>query len=132
MRTPSTEVEKRILATEGDFSVRSMLKDLLDAGCQVSWSRVAEAIDRLCLAGEITRFPTAVNGRPYRVQPSVPHTPCSVVWFDGHPFVLDGEPGMPTPRRWVGIGRDGQPKIIDHDTMTQYGPAVIYRDRFDA
>jgi hypothetical protein len=57
-----------------------------------------------------------------------PTTPCSVVWYDGHPWVLDGEPGIATPRRWVGMRRNGQVGWMGQKAMEQYRPAVIYRD----
>lgn len=131
MRTPSTEVDRRILTAKGNFSVRSMHRDLLESGCQVSWSRVADAIDRLRVSGRIQRFLGPDNGPSYRVVEDVPYTVGSVVWYDGHPFVLDGEPGIPGERRWVGIGREGLPITVTHEAMCQYGPAVIYRDAGD-
>jgi hypothetical protein len=57
-----------------------------------------------------------------------PTTPCSVVWYDGHPWVLDGEPGIPTPRRWVGVNRLGAVASMSQEAMARYKPAVIYRD----
>lgn len=73
------------------------------------------------------------------VKDKTPTSPCSVVWYDGHPFVLDGEPGISrhlAPRRWVGMlnvkGEDGVlryvPGSLSEAEMSEYGPAVIYID----
>lgn len=56
----------------------------------------------------------------------LPTTPGSVVWYDGHPWVLDGEHGVPTERRWVGIRRDGTPGTLSRQEMLAYGPAVVH------
>ena len=70
-----------------------------------------------------------------------PTSPCSVVWYDGHPWVLDGEPGISrheAPRRWVGMlnvkDADGTvryvPGSLSEAEMSEYGPAIIYVDTY--
>ena len=129
MKPSSKVIEKHVLSFDRPFSVRSVVTDMVGHGHHVGFYRVAEIIDRLCLSGEVTRFDGPSNGPRYRVNHDVPRTPCSVVWYDGHPFVLDGEPGIPTERRWVGIGRSGLPITVSHEEMCKYRPAVIYTDR---
>lgn len=61
----------------------------------------------------------------------LPTTPCSVIWSDGHPFVLDGEPGISpiiAPRRWVGLSVVDQPLVLTADEMRDYGFSVVYVD----
>jgi hypothetical protein len=62
---------------------------------------------------------------------ATPTTPCSVVWYDGHPWVLDGEPGVPTERSWVGVRRDGSVGTMSMAEMSAHFPAVIYNDPGD-
>lgn len=132
MKVTDAEVRERLLKLPDAFTVRSAQRDLLAQGCRVSWHKVAEAVDLLVLWDQLQRLPGEKwptyqsTGRPKAE--STPTTPCSVVWFDGHPWVLDGEPGVPTPRLWVGMRRDGTLGVITQDRMAEYRPAVIYRD----
>lgn len=59
---------------------------------------------------------------------TLPVTPCSVVWSGGHPWVLDGEPGIPSPRRWVGLDDAGTPQVRTAAAMRAHGFSVIYVD----
>lgn len=65
----------------------------------------------------------------------LPTTPCSVVWHDGHPWVLDGEPGVghPEKRWWVGRRHaSGEPVAMTRSEMIDRGFAVVYVDPGDA
>jgi hypothetical protein len=59
---------------------------------------------------------------------TLPVTPCSVVWSDGHPWVLDGEAGIPGPRLWVSLGHDGGPLVRNSHAMAQAGFSIVYVD----
>lgn len=132
MKFTDAEVRDRLLKLEGAFTVRSAHRELVAQGCRVSWHKVAQAVDLLVLWDQLQRVPGeawttyVVTGRPKAE--ALPTTPCSVVWYDGHPWVLDGEPGVPSTRLWVGMRRDGTLGVITQDRMADYRPAVIYRD----
>ena len=132
MKVTDAEVRERLLKLPGAFTVRSAQRDLLAQGCRVSWHKVAEAVDRLVLWDQLSRLPGEqwptyhATGRPKAE--STPTTPGSVVWRQGHPFVLDGEPGIPTPRFWVGVDDTLGLVRISEAEMAAYRPAVIYRD----
>ena len=66
--------------------------------------------------------------------------PCSVVWHDGHPWVLDGEPGVSrlvSPRYWIGVTRAGDygnvkvPGAVSwmsEEDMAKIKPAICHDD----
>mgnify|MGYP000844021645 CR=1 FL=1 len=132
MKFTDAEVRERLLKLEGAFTVRSAHRELVAQGCRVSWHKVAQAVDLLVLWDQLQRVPGeawttyVVTGRPKAE--ALPTTPCSVVWRQGHPFVLDGEPGIPTPRFWVGVDDTLGLVRISEAEMAAYRPAVIYRD----
>ncbi|WP_020673609.1 hypothetical protein [Amycolatopsis nigrescens] len=47
-----------------------------------------------------------------------PTTPCTVVWCQGHPFVLESGPGK---SRWVGIGPHGKPQALTGADLQRRG-----------
>lgn len=132
MKTPESEVRERLLRLSGPFTIRSAHRALLAQGCTVSWSRVADIISLLVRWDQLQRLPGdqypsyEATGRPRKE--ALPTTPCSVVWFDGHPWVLDGEPGVAGKRHWVGVKRDGSLGWMTGTEMAAHHPAVIYRD----
>lgn len=61
----------------------------------------------------------------------LPTMPCSVVWSDGHPWVLDGEPGIGVPesRVWVGtVQLNGRlyARRVTRATMLHKGFSVVH------
>jgi hypothetical protein len=73
-------------------------------------------------------------GEPERtaVGEDTPTTVCSVVWYEGSPWVLHGEPGIPRSqvmRFWVGYRlSSGRVSYMTEKEMAKARPAVIYRD----
>jgi hypothetical protein len=57
----------------------------------------------------------------------VPTTACSVVWYQGHPWVLDG--GTQRTRyvkRWVGVRKDGTIGSMSQRQMNALLPGTVY------
>lgn len=65
-----------------------------------------------------------IAARMKQTDEHLPKRPCAVVWCDGHPWVLDGEPGIPSERHWVGIRTaNGLVGRMSRADMLLYGPA---------
>jgi hypothetical protein len=47
-----------------------------------------------------------------------PTTPCTVVWSQGHPFVLDPAPGR---LRWIGFDDRGRPVALTRADLQRRG-----------
>lgn len=59
----------------------------------------------------------------------LPTRPGAVIWFDGHPYVLDGEPGTYRQRRWVGLNDAGEPVVLTAEDIAASrnpDPAVLF------
>ncbi|MCR3732842.1 hypothetical protein LY40_000503 [Prauserella salsuginis] len=47
-----------------------------------------------------------------------PTTPCTVVWSQGRPYVLENPTGRP---RWMGMDRHGRPQALTGDELRRRG-----------
>ncbi|KMS89634.1 hypothetical protein [Prauserella rugosa] len=47
-----------------------------------------------------------------------PTTPCTVVWSQGRPYVLENGAGRP---RWMGMDRHGRPQALTRDELCRRG-----------
>ncbi|PWV73838.1 hypothetical protein SAMN05421630_11011 [Prauserella marina] len=47
-----------------------------------------------------------------------PTTPCTVVWSQGRPFVLESGPGRP---RWMGTDNHGRPRALTREDLRRRG-----------
>ncbi|GAA1193727.1 hypothetical protein [Prauserella alba] len=47
-----------------------------------------------------------------------PTTPCTVVWSQGRPYVLENPTGRP---RWMGMDRHGRPQALTGDELCRRG-----------
>ncbi|OLT43235.1 hypothetical protein BJF85_03435 [Saccharomonospora sp. CUA-673] len=52
------------------------------------------------------------------ISPAPPTTPCTVVWSQGRPFVLESGAGRP---RWMGMDRHGRPQALTGDELCRRG-----------
>ena len=56
---------------------------------------------------------------PPSATPATPPTvPCSVVWCEGRPYVLEGRPGR---ARWVGTDYRGRPEALSSAEVQRRG-----------
>lgn len=47
-----------------------------------------------------------------------PTTPCTVVWSQGRPYVLENRTGRP---RWMGMDRHGRPQALTGEQLRRRG-----------
>ena len=138
MKVTDAQLREEIIKLEGPFTVRGAHRALLDGGLQISWCRVSETVTRLMHWGQLEKisgekWPTYMPTGRERYE--IPTTPCSVVWFDGHPWVLDGEPGISrrqSPRYWIGSKRNTTHGLYELGWMTEEEmamprPAIVYQ-----
>lgn len=135
--SPEADVREAILKHgRNPFTARGMWREINAHGVAIGYDRAVELIALMVKEDLLERIPSTYH-RTYKVtgrarREPLPTTPGSVVWYDGHPWVLDGEPGVPGPRWWVGVRahKDGYPMMsyLSPGEMAAYGPAVIYRD----
>jgi len=92
-------------------SVKVLFDKMKAQGFPISWRRIKRLLDEQIVGSWLERFHTPSGWVYVRTgyNAGLPRTVGSVVWFDGHPWVLDGEPEVPTSRIWIGRGRDGEP-----------------------
>ncbi|NIJ12257.1 hypothetical protein FHU38_002601 [Saccharomonospora amisosensis] len=50
--------------------------------------------------------------------PEPPTTPCTVVWSQGRPYVLESGPGRP---RWMGTDSHGRPHALTGEDLRRRG-----------
>ena len=55
---------------------------------------------------------------------ALPTHPCSVVWSQGHAYVLEGTTGR---TRWVGIDERGRPHSLTHADIARRGWSATRR-----
>ncbi|WP_253864671.1 hypothetical protein [Prauserella halophila] len=55
---------------------------------------------------------------PPRHAAAPPTTPCTVVWSQGRPYVLENSTGRP---RWMGTDRRGRPLALTRDELCRRG-----------
>nr|WP_092535090.1 hypothetical protein [Amycolatopsis arida] len=60
----------------------------------------------------------AVPATPSNPAGVPPTTPCTVVWSQGRPYVLDGSVGRP---RWMGTDAHGRPQALTGDDLRRRG-----------
>ena len=62
-----------------------------------------------------------MNSEAEQPEPEIavpPTAPCSVVWSDGRPYVLESASGRP---RWVGTDRRGRPQLLTRADLQRRG-----------
>lgn len=112
------------------FSLRKMWRALVDHGCVISYDRLADTVSAMVREDQIERLSGLYHpeyqatNRPRKER--LPVTAGSVVWYSGHPWVLDGEPGEPG-EVWVGLGRSGRPTTMSSYEMALHHPGVIFQ-----
>ncbi|MFC4003461.1 hypothetical protein ACFS2C_16810 [Prauserella oleivorans] len=58
------------------------------------------------------------SARTDRAADTPPTTPCTVVWSQGRPFVLESGAGRP---RWMGTDRHGRPQALTGEDLRRRG-----------
>jgi hypothetical protein len=61
----------------------------------------------------------SAQSEPQSAETPIPPTaPCTVVWCDGKPYVLEGASARP---RWVGTDRRGRPQTLTRADLQRRG-----------
>ena len=63
---------------------------------------------------------------------ATPTTPGSVVWLQGHPWVLDGGTSRSRyTQRWIGVHKDGSIGSLSMQQMDRLRPGIVYEHTDD-